>query len=283
MRYILLYILCLFVAGCSREVSEVPEATESDNWLPVLTRAAVGTEATIAGFSSGTSSTAAFSKDVVCTDAEKNTWKWQDITASPSLTDISLLTASIPPIDMGSSVATLKQSDLSAYSKGLQLGFAPAEQRAINVHHCLSRLDLDCEGGYTLNHTIDLYLAPYTEVDFRTATIKTASSNKTPYTQSLESNRRIVLTILPQTFKKGEILFQHWNGNTRYTYYMDRTLEVGTNQRLKVRISPGEEDEYTKPDNPPTPPTPPVVEISVTATTSITEWETGSSNDVSVE
>ncbi|WP_418696369.1 fimbrillin family protein [Bacteroides sp.] len=290
MRYILLYTLCLFIAGCTRDVSEVPEATDSGNWLPVLTRAAVGTEATIAGFSSEASANAAFSQDVVCKDAASNRWEWKSSSASPSLNGIALLTASIPPINMSHATVTLNQSNLSAYSYGLQLGTAPVQTsenavNAINVHHCLAQLDLDCEGTYYLNNTIDLYLAPSATIDFRTATIKTASY-KTRHTQSLEDNRRIVLTILPQTFKKGDILFQYWHDNTRYTYYMERDLEVNTNQRLKVRISRGEEDKYEpggggEPD-PPTPPDPPAtVEISVTTST-ITEWVQGSGSEVPV-
>ncbi len=291
MRYILLYTLCLFVAGCTREVSEVPEAIDSGNWFPVLTRAAVGTEATIAGFSSEAATNAAFSQDVVCKDAASNRWEWKSSSTSPSLNGIALLAASIPPIDMSHATVTLNQSNLSAYSYGLQLGTAPVQTsenavNAINVHHCLAQLDLDCEGTYYLNNTIDLYLAPAATVDFRTATIKTASY-KTRHTQSLEDSRRIVLTILPQTFKKDDILFQYWHDNTRYTYYMERDLEVNTNQRLKVRISPGEEDKYEpgggdEPD-PPTPPDPPTtVEISVTTST-ITEWVQGSGSEVPVE
>ncbi len=283
MKYTLLYILslCLLVTGCSRDVSEVPEATESDNWLPVLTRAAVGTEATIAGLSSTDSPYATFSQDVVCKDAASNRWEWKSNSTSPSLNGITLLTASIPPIDMRNAIVTLRQSDLSRYPKGLQLGFAPAENKAVNVKHRLARLKLDCEDGYTLNNTIDLYLAPTAEVDFRTATIKTASGNKTSYTHSLKENRSIILTILPQTFQKGDLLFQYETGNTQYTYYMDRTLDVGINQSLKVRILPGE-GVITKPDDPSTP-TDPTVKVSVTATTSITEWQEGGNNDVAVE
>ena len=292
MKYTLLYILslCLLFTSCTRELSEATEPAESGDWLPALTRADVGTKATIAGFSSKTSANAEFSKDVVCTNKEENTWKWQPASVSPSLNGIALLTASIPPIDMSQATVTLNQSDLSAYSNGLQLGTAPVQTNenavnAINVHHSLARLDLDCEGNYFLNSTIDLYLAPSATVDFRTATIETASY-KTPHTQSLKDNRRIVLTILPQTFKKGDVLFQYWYDNTRYTYYMECDLEVSTNQCLKVRISPGEEDKYEpggggEPD-PPTPPDPPTtVEISVTTST-ITEWVQGSGSEVPV-
>ena len=290
MRYILLYTLCLFIAGCTRDVSEVPQATESDNWLPALTRAAVGTEATIAGFSSEAATNAAFCEDVKCINAEQNIWDWKTLSVSPSLNGVALLAASIPPIDMSRATVTLNQSNLSAYSYGLQLGTAPVQTsenavNAINVNHSLARLDLDCEGNYFLNSTIDLYLAPSATVDFRTATIETASY-KSAYTQSLENSRRIVLTILPQTFKKGDVLFQYWYDNTRYTYYMECDLEVSTNQCLKVRISPGEEDKYEpggggEPD-PPTPPDPPTtVEISVTTST-ITEWVQGSGSEVPV-
>ena len=161
MRYILLYTLCLFIAGCTRDVSEVPQATESDNWLPALTRAAVGTEATIAGFSSEAATNAAFCEDVKCINAEQNIWDWKTLSVSPSLNGVALLAASIPPIDMSRATVTLNQSNLSAYSYGLQLGTAPVQTsenavNAINVNHSLARLDLDCEGNYFLNSTIDL-------------------------------------------------------------------------------------------------------------------------------
>ncbi|MCD8092601.1 MAG: hypothetical protein LUF01_07145 [Bacteroides sp.] len=285
MKYTLLYILslCLLAAGCNRDVSEVPEGTGSGNWLPVLTRAAKGTKATIAGFSSENSQTSAFSHDVVCINKENNIWNWVDNDfTSPSLEGITLLTASIPPINMSSATTTLYQSSLSDYSNGLQLGSAPAKNRAVDVHHRLARLKLDCEDGYTLNNTINLYLAPTAEVDFRTATIKTASGNKTSYTHSLEGNRSIVLTILPQTFQKGEPLFKYKAGKTQYTYYMDQTLNVGSNQSLKVHILAGEGVTTTDPDDPSTP-TDPTVKVSVTATTSITEWQEGGNNDVAVE
>ncbi|WP_418697588.1 fimbrillin family protein [Bacteroides sp.] len=287
MKYTLLYILsiCLLAAGCNHDVSEVPEGTDSGNWLPVLTRAAKGTKATIAGFSSETADKATFSETVICDNEEDNTWKWESTSFTPPpLERITLLTASIPPISMGSAVATLYQSSLSSYPNGLQLGSAPAKinaVNAINVKHRLARLKLDCEDGYTLNNTIDLYLAPTAEVDFRTATIKTASGKKTSYTHSLKENRSIILTILPQTFQKGDLLFQYETGNTQYTYYMDSTLDVGINQSLKVRILPGE-GVITKPDDPSTP-TDPTVKVSVTATTSITEWQEGGNNDVAVE
>ncbi len=284
MKYTLLYILslCFLAAGCNQDVSEVPEGTGSGNWLPVLTRAAEGTKATIAGFSSENSQTSAFSHDVVCINKENNIWNWvgNDFT-SPSLEEITLLTASIPPIDMSSATYTLYQSSLSDYSNGLQLGSAPAANRAVDVHHRLARLKLDCEDGYTLNNTINLYLAPTAEVDFRTATIEAASGNKTSYTHSLEENRSIVLTILPQTFQKGDILFKYEAGRTQYTYYMDQTLNVGSNQSLIVHIYEGEEV-ITKPDDPSTP-TDPTVKVSVTATTSIQEWESGGDSNVSVE
>ncbi|MCD8091580.1 MAG: hypothetical protein LUF01_01550 [Bacteroides sp.] len=288
MKYTLLYILslCFLVTGCSRDVSEVPEGTGSGNWLPVLTRAAVGTEATIAGFSSETADNATFSETVICDNEKDNTWKWEKTSSTPpSLERITLLTATIPPISISSATITLSQSSLSAYSNGLQLGSAPAKinaVNAINVKHCLSRLKLDCEEGYTLNNTIDLYLASTAEVDFRKATIETASGKKTSYTHSLEGKRSIILTILPQTFQKGEPLFKYKAGKTQYTYYMDRTLDVGTNQSLKVHILPGE-GVITKPDDPSTPTDPPIIKVSVTATTSITEWQEGSSNDVAVE
>ncbi|MCD8092454.1 MAG: hypothetical protein LUF01_06375 [Bacteroides sp.] len=277
MKYTLLYILSLslLVAGCNRDVSEVPEGTGSGNWLPVLTRAAQGTKATIAGFSSENSQASAFSHEVECIDKENNIWNWVDNDfTSPSLKEITLLTASIPPIDMSRATYTLYQSSLSTYSNGLQLGSAPAENRAVDVHHRLARLKLDCEDGYTLNNTINLYLAPTAEVDFRKATIKTTSGNKTSYTHSLKEKRSIVLTILPQTFQKGEPLFRYKAGNTQYTYYMDQTLNVGTNQSLKVHILPGEGVTTTDPDDPSTP-TDPTVKVSVTATTSIKEWESG--------
>jgi hypothetical protein len=278
MKYTLLYILSLslLVAGCNRDVSEVPEGTGSGNWLPVLTRAAQGTKATIAGFSSENSQASAFSHEVECIDKENNIWNWvgNDFT-SPSLKEITLLTASIPPIDMSSATYTLYQSSLSGYSNGLQLGSAPAAKKAVDVHHRLARLKLDCEEGYTLNNTINLYLAPTAEVDFRTATIKIASGNKTSYTHSLEENRSIVLTILPQIFQKGDILFKYKVGRTQYTYYMDRTLNVGSNQSLKVHIY---QREIVTTDDPPI-----IVETSVTATTSIKEWESGGDSNVSVE
>ena len=278
MKYTLLYILsfCFLVTGCNRDVSEVPEGTGSGNWLPVLTRAAKGTKATIAGFNSEKSQTSAFSHEVVCMDKEKNIWNWVDNGfTSPSLKEITLLTASIPPIDMSSATCTLYQSSLSDYSNGLQLGSAPAEKKAVDVHHCLARLKLDCEDGYTLNNTINLYLTPTAEVDFRTATIETASGNKTSYTHSLKGNRSIVLTILPQTFKQGDILFKYKVGRTQYTYYMDRTLNVGSNQSLIVHIY---QREIVTTDDPPI-----IVETSVTATTSIQEWESGGDSNVSVE
>ena len=290
MRYILLYTLCIFVASCTRELSEVPESTDSGDWLPALTRADVGTEATIAGFSSETATNARFSKDVVCTDKEKNIWEWQPASVSPSLNGIALLTASIPPIDMSKATIPLNQSELSRYPKGLQLGYAPAQQNAVNaikVYHRLAQLDLDCEGTYFLNDNIDLYLASVAEVDFRTATIKTASGKKA-YTLPLENKSSIVLTILPQTFKQGEILFQYWYGNTKYTYRLEKDLVVSNNQRLKVRISPGEEHTEPKPggggggggDDKPDPPT--TVKISVTTST-IAEWVPGSGSVVPVE
>jgi hypothetical protein len=284
MKYTLLYILslCFLAAGCNHDVSEVPEGTGSGNWLPVLTRAAVGTKATIAGFSSETADKATFSETVICDNEENNTWKWENTSFTPPpLEGIALLTATIPPISISSATITLRQSSLSGYSNGLQLGSAPAKKKAVDVHHRLSRLKLDCEEGYTLNNTIDLYLAPTAEVDFRTATIETASGNKTSYTHSLKGNRSIVLTILPQTFKQGDILFKYKVGKTQYTYYMDQTLNVGSNQSLKVHILPGE-GIITKPDDPSTP-TDPTVKVSVTATTSITEWEEGGNNDVAVE
>mgnify|MGYP000211761891 CR=1 FL=1 len=287
MKYTLLYILslCLLAAGCSHELSEVPEGTGSGNWLPVLTRATKGTKATIAGFSSATADNATFSETVICDNEENNTWKWKNTSFTPPpLERIALLTATIPPISISSATTTLSQSDLSGYPNGLQLGFAPAKKKAVNVKHCLSRLDLNCEEDYALhNNTINLYLAPTTEVDFRTATIKTASGNKTSYPQSLKENRHIVLTILPQTFQKGDILFQYRYGNAQYTYYMDRTLNVGSNQSLKVHISREEVIKKPDPDDPSTPTDPPKTEVSVTATTSITEWQEGSSSNVSVE
>ena len=291
MKYTLLYILslCLLVTGCTRGLSEATEPVDSGNWLPALTRADVGTKATIAGFSSKTSANAGFSKDVVCTDKEKNTWEWQPASVSPSLNGIALLTASIPPINMSSATYILDQSDLFGkyYSNGLQLGSAPAKQNAVNaikVHHRLAQLDLDCEGTYFLNDNIDLYLAYSATVDFRTATINT-QNYKTSHTLSLDDRRRIVLTILPQTFKKGEILFQYQYDNIQYTYRLERDLVVSNNQRLKVRISQGEEDKEPIPggggggDDKPNPPA--TVEISVTTST-ITEWITGSESEVPV-
>lgn len=283
MKYTLLYILslCFLAAGCNHDVSEVPEGTGSGNWLPVLTRAAEGTKATIAGFSSETADNATFSETVICDNEEDNTWKWEKTSSTPpSLERIALLTATIPPISISSATITLSQSSLSAYSNGLQLGSATAKinaVNAINVKHCLARLKLDCEEGYTLNNTIDLYLAPTAEVDFRKATIETASGDKKSYTHSLKEKRSIVLTILPQTFQKGEPLFKYEAGKTQYTYYMDQTLNVGSNQSLKVHISPGE-GVITKPDDPPI-----IVETSVTATTSIKEWESGGNSNVWVE
>ncbi|MCD8091750.1 MAG: hypothetical protein LUF01_02515 [Bacteroides sp.] len=283
MKYTLLYILslCLLVTGCTRELSEVPESTNSGDWLPALTRADVGTKATIAGFSSETATNAAFSKDVVCTDKEKNIWEWQPASVSPSLNGIALLTASIPPIDMSKATIPLNQSSLSSYSNGLQLGSAPAKINAVNaikVYHRLAQLDLDCVGDYTLkNNNITLYLAPIATVDFRKATIESVDYKST-YSQSLTNSRSVVLNILPQTFKKGTPLFQYKAGNTQYTYYLERDLVVGNNQCLKVRISQGEEDEYE-----PGSPTPPAtVKISITTST-IAEWVTGSSSVVPVE
>ncbi|MCD8091458.1 MAG: hypothetical protein LUF01_00885 [Bacteroides sp.] len=289
MKYTLLYILslCLLVTGCTRELSEVPESTNSGDWLPALTRADVGTKATIAGFSSETATNAAFSKDVVCTDKEKNIWEWQPASVSPSLNGIALLTASIPPIDMSKATIPLNQSELSRYPKGLQLGYTPAKINAVNaikVYHRLAQLDLDCEGTYFLNDNIDLYLASVAEVDFRTATIKTASGKKA-YTLPLENRSSIVLTILPQTFKQGEVLFQYQYDDTKYTYRLERDLVVSNNQRLKVRISPGEEDKEPIPGGGGSgggePDPPPTVEISVTTST-ITEWITGSESEVPV-
>jgi hypothetical protein len=286
MKYTLLYILslCLLFTGCTRGLSEATEPADSENWLPALTRADVGTEATIAGFSSETATNAAFSKDVVCTDKEKNTWEW-DNTTSPSLKGITLLAASIPRINMENATTTLYQSKLSSYPNGLQLGFAPAESKAVNVKHCLAQLDLDCEGTYFLNDNIDLYLAYSATVDFRTATINT-QNYKTSHNQSLNDRRRIVLTILPQTFKQGEILFQYQYGDTKYTYRLERDLVVSNNQRLKVRISQGEEHTEPKPGGggsgggEPNPPA--TVEISVTTST-IAEWVPGSGSVVPVE
>ena len=283
MKYTLLYILslCLLVTSCTRGLSEAPEGTGSGNWLPALTRADVGTEATIAGFSSELSTNAVFSKDVVCTDKEKNTWEWQPASVSPSLNGIALLTASIPPIDMSKATIPLNQSELSRYPKGLQLGYAPAKINAVNaikVYHRLAQLDLDCVGDYTLkNNNITLYLAPIATVDFRKATIESVDYKST-YSQSLTNSRSVVLNILPQTFKKGTPLFQYKAGNTQYTYYLEHDLVVSTNQCLKVRISQGEEDEYE-----PGSPTPPAtVKISITTST-IAEWVTGSSSVVPVE
>ena len=289
MKYTLLYILsfCLLVAGCTRGLSEVPEGTGSGNWLPALTRAAKGTKATIAGFSSEKADKAMFSQDVICDNEKDNTWKWENTSFTPpSLDEIALLTASIPRINMENATTTLYQSKLSSYSNGLQLGFAPAKSKAVNVKHCLAQLDLDCEGDYTLkNNNITLYLAPIATVDFRKATIESVDYKST-YSQSLTNSRSVVLNILPQTFKEGTPLFQYKAGNTQYTYYLERDLEVGTNQRLKVRISQGEEDEEPisggggggddKPDPPAT------VKISVTTST-ITEWITGSGSVVPVK
>ncbi len=226
-----------------------------------------------------------FSQDVICDNEKDNTWKWESTSFTPpSLEEIALLTASIPPIDMSKATIPLYQSSLSSYSNGLQLGSAPAKINAVNaikVYHRLAQLDLDCVGDYTLkNNNITLYLAPIATVDFRKATIESVDYKST-YSQSLTNSRSVVLNILPQTFKKGAPLFQYKAGNTQYTYYLERDLVVSTNQCLKVRISPGEEDEY-EPGSP-TPPDPPTtVKISITTST-ITEWVEGSSSVVPVE
>ena len=295
MKYTLLYILslCLLVTGCTRELSEAPKGTDSGNWLPALTRAAKGTEATIAGFSSEKTDKATFSETVICDNEKDNIWKWKNTSFTPpSLKEIALLTATIPPISISSATTTLYQSSLSSYPNGLQLGSAPAKIDAVNaikVYHRLAQLDLDCEGNHTLNNTIDLYLASSAEVDFRTATIKTASGEKTSYPQSLEKKRRITLTILPQTFQKGDILFQYQYDDTKYTYRLEKDLVVSNNQCLKVRISQGEEDEEPIPggggsgggdDDKPNPPA--TVKVSVTTST-ITEWVEGSGSEVPVK
>ncbi|MCD8093427.1 MAG: fimbrillin family protein [Bacteroides sp.] len=267
----------LLLAACSG--TDVPDAAGSPDdvspWQPAVTRALVGDNATLAGFASAEASAPVFSADVQY--RSDNRWHWQTASYTPPLSGIKVIAASIPAVSMTQGTTRLSQSSLAAYSAhGLMLGAADytAATTTIPVHQQLACMDISCKGNHWLNTSINLYLESTADVDFRRGTL-TTNSSMSYHSQSMTESSTATLTIFPQTFRRGNVLFSyHYNKGT-YSYRLKQDYVVGANQCLSVKIASGDEHydpDYTPPAN---------VEISVTST--VAAWEQGSSQSGSAE
>lgn len=269
----------LLLAACSG--TDVPDAAGSPDdlspWQPAVTRAVVGDNATLTGFASVEASNPVFSADVEY--RSDNRWHWQTADYTPPPSSVQVISASIPAISMTQGTTTLSQSKLADYSaRGLMLGVVPYTNgtTTIPVHQQLARMDISYKDSHRLNTSIDLYLANTADVDFRRGTL-TTNSSRSYYSQSMTESRTATLTIFPQTFCQGKVLFSYRYGSGTYEYRLKQDYKVGANQCLFVKIASS--DEHYDPD--PTPP--PVVKVEISVTSTIAAWETGGSESGDVE
>ena len=275
-KQVLFSVLCAWgfaLCGCS--TTDTDTLSEAGGGLQLsMSRAADGETATVAGFKAD--GTLSFSKEAYSNGTQ---WLWRDGNA-PSQTELAQVAATQPLVTINTPTKSLNQSELAGYPKGLKLGVTPLADyltHGVAVKQCLAKMQISCEGSYFLNYSINLYLGDRATLDFTKGTLS-AISSKSLFTQAMENQKNATLTILPQTFRKGELLFSYQYGDSYYSYTLKEDITVGANQCIHIKIASGDEDVYT-------PPAPdPNVTITVTGGTqemgsdTDTEWDLPTSN-----
>ncbi len=240
LRFFISLLLPALISGCSNEVAEGLPMDDS----PVPQIATRGLQETHSAHFVGIKSDGsyAFAYEASRTDGN-SPWTWSDGLASHPMSEAATLAASAPAWfeAIGSTTATLTQGDLQAhYSNGLMVGVAacsPSGVSQIVVRQQLSLLEI------TFDEALD-FVSEGLEVSPRVITSATLDwqsgtltmGGKALHPVTLAADRKVRLPIFPQSFAKGDLIFQFTHNGNTHSYTMPSDYTVKVNHSIAIHV-----------------------------------------------